>query len=118
MQPIRSVAHEIATFLAEPHNRAVLDRLADVLTLATPPPPPDDSPVRGKSFVLTGTLASMEREEAKTLLLSRGARVTGSVSKRTDYVVAGENAGSKLAKAETLGIEVLSEEAFLALLEA
>ena len=110
------VAREIATFLAEPHNRGVLDRLAEALTLEAPPAPADDNPVRGKSFVLTGTLASMDREDAKARLLSRGARVTGSVSKRTDYVVAGENAGSKLAKAEVLGIEVLSEEALLALL--
>ena len=111
------VAHEIATFFAEPHNREVLDRLAAVLTLEPPPPPADDNPVRGKTFVLTGTLESMERQEAKTRLLSLGARVTGSISKRTDYVVAGEGAGSKLARAEALGIEVLDEAAFLALLD-
>ena len=111
------VAHEIATFFAEPHNREVLDRLAAVLTLEPPPPPADDNPVRGKTFVLTGTLESMERQEAKTRLLSMGARVTGSISKRTDYVVAGEGAGSKLARAEALGIEVLDEAAFLALLD-
>ena len=110
------VANEIEAFFAQPHNREVLDRLMREFSLQAPEPPVEDSPVRGKSFVLTGTLATMDREQAKTRLLSMGARVTGSVSKRTDYLVAGESAGSKLTKAEQLGIRVLDEEAFLALI--
>ncbi|MEO1963387.1 MAG: BRCT domain-containing protein, partial [Cycloclasticus sp.] len=66
-----------------------------------------------KVFVLTGTLSSMGRDQAKEILQSLGAKVTGSVSKKTDYVVAGEESGSKLKKALSLGVMVLSEEEFL-----
>ena len=71
----------------------------------------------GKTFVLTGTLSSLSREEAKLQLEQRGAQVVGSVSNNTDYVVAGEKAGSKLAKAEQLGIVILNEEKLLSLLK-
>lgn len=67
----------------------------------------------GKTFVLTGTLSAMPREEAKEKIESRGGKVTGSVSKKTDYVIAGVEAGSKLQKAEELGVKILTEEAFL-----
>jgi DNA ligase (NAD+) len=70
----------------------------------------------GKTLVLTGTLTTMTRSEAKKQLLSLGAKVTGSVSKNTDYLVAGTQAGSKLAKAKDLGVPVLDEDRFLALL--
>jgi DNA ligase (NAD+) len=73
-------------------------------------------PLAGKTFVLTGTLASMTREQAQEALEQLGARVAGSVSKKTNYVVAGEDAGSKLEKARQLGIETLDEPAFLALI--
>ncbi len=71
-----------------------------------------DERFAGKQFVLTGTLASYTRDEARTLIEARGGRVMSSVSKKTDYVVAGEEAGSKLEKATTLGVAVLDEAAF------
>ena len=80
-------------------------------------PPPGEGPLSGKTFVLTGTLPTLTREEASALLTAAGARVTGSVSKKTDYLVAGEAAGSKLAKAERLEVPVLDEDGLRALLE-
>ena len=73
-------------------------------------------PLAGKTFVLTGTLPTLGRDDAKALLEAAGAKVAGSVSKKTDYVVAGEEAGSKLAKALELGVAVLDEAGMLALL--
>ena len=75
-------------------------------------------PLAGKIFVLTGALPTLSRDEAKDLLEARGAKVAGSVSKKTDYVVAGSEAGSKLAKAESLGIPVLDEAGLRSLLES
>ena len=72
-------------------------------------------PLAGKTFVLTGSLESMDRDEAKEKLRKLGASVSGSVSKNTDYVVAGEEAGSKLEKAQELGVKILSEKEFLKL---
>lgn len=69
-----------------------------------------------KQFVLTGSLASLTRDEAKALIEARGGRVMSSVSKKTDYVIAGEEAGSKLDKAQSLGVEVIDEEAFKGML--
>ena len=71
---------------------------------------------QGKTFVLTGTLPTLKRDEAKALIEGQGGKVSGSVSKKTDFVVAGEEAGSKLDKANVLGITVLDEEAFLKML--
>jgi DNA ligase (NAD+) len=75
-----------------------------------------DSPLAGKVFVLTGGLASMSRDEARRKLQARGARVTDSVSKKTDYVIVGEDPGSKADKARILGIKLLNESEFLALI--
>ena len=74
------------------------------------------SAVAGKTFVLTGTLAHYSRDEMKDLLLAHGAKVSGSVSKKTDYVLAGESAGSKLEKAQSLGVKIISEDEALQLL--
>jgi DNA ligase (NAD+) len=74
------------------------------------------APFAGQIFVITGTLHSMTREDAKAKLLALGAKVSDSVSKKTNYLIAGENAGSKLSKAQALGIKILSEEEFLQLL--
>ncbi|RRQ20656.1 NAD-dependent DNA ligase LigA [Thiohalobacter thiocyanaticus] len=114
------VAREIATFFDQKHNREVIDKLRDH---GIEPPAQEirrraELPLKGQSWVLTGTLESMTRDEAKEQLEALGAKVTGSVSKKTDYVVAGSAAGSKLAKAEQLGVEVLDEDAFLKRLEA
>lgn len=113
------VAQSIADFLAEAHNREVIEQLracgvqwAEHQPLAT-----TGLPFSGKTFVLTGTLAALSREAAKERLEALGAKVSGSVSKKTDYVVAGLEAGSKLDKARELGVAVLDEQQFLALLE-
>jgi DNA ligase (NAD+) len=74
-------------------------------------------PFTGKTFVITGTLPTLKREEAKTLIEKAGGKVTGSVSKRTDYLLAGEEAGSKLDKAQVLGVPQLTEEQLLTLLQ-
>ena len=111
------VARSICGFLDEPHNQRVIDRLAE--TLRWEPEKgggADDSALAGKMVVLTGTLPSMSRTEAKERLQARGARVTGSVSTKTDYVIAGDNAGSKRDRAEKLGIMILDEERLLELL--
>jgi DNA ligase (NAD+) len=80
-------------------------------------PPPGEGPLAGKTFVLTGTLPDLTREQASERIVAAGGRVTSSVSKKTDYVVAGENAGSKLTKAEALGVAVLDEPGLLELLD-
>jgi DNA ligase (NAD+) len=112
------VASHIQAFFKETHNRAVIDELLD-LGIKWPHRAPikavEDSPLSGKTVVLTGSLNSMTRDEAKQRLLAFGAKVTGSVSKATDIVVAGENPGSKLQKATALGVEVISEGDFLKL---
>ena len=113
------VASHIHEFFAEQHNQETITRL---LNAGIHWPEPEQSassrPLQGKIFVLTGTLANMTRDDAKQKLQLLGARVSGSVSGKTDYVVAGEAAGSKLRKAEELGVEVIDEAAFLQLIAA
>jgi len=115
------VAQSIVAFFSEKHNIDVIEDLLDEKRGGVKPKeaegePVGELPLAGKTFVLTGTL-SMAREEAKEKLETLGAKVAGSVSKKTDYVVAGAEAGSKLDKARELGLEVLDEQQFLALLE-
>ena len=113
------VAASIARFFAEPHNLQVIGKLRDtgVRWAEGEPAPVVDSPVAGKTFVLTGTLPMMSRDEAKELIESRGGKVAGSVSKKTDYVVAGAEAGSKLEKARELGVTLLDQSQLIELLK-
>jgi DNA ligase (NAD+) len=116
-----AVAAQVRAFFQEPHNREVITalRAAGVHWPETEGRlRSEDGALSGKTLVLTGTLEAMTRDQARERLQALGARVTGSVSARTDYVVAGESAGSKLDKARSLGVSVLSEEEFLRLLAA
>ncbi|MEX2043442.1 MAG: NAD-dependent DNA ligase LigA [Patescibacteria group bacterium] len=100
------VAAQVERWLKEPANRKLLDRLGKEVRI-TKPKRTDE--LAGLTFVVTGTLADMSREEAQRLIRSKGGKATGSVSKETDYVVVGDNPGSKLAKAEKLGVKVIDE---------
>jgi len=114
------VAQSIHEFFAEPHNREVIEQLraAGVTWPEHEPARVSEGPLTGKTLVVTGTLPSLTRDEAKALIESAGGKVAGSVSKKTDYVVAGEAAGSKLDKAQQLGVSILDEAGLRALLEA
>jgi DNA ligase (NAD+) len=112
-----AMAEEIHAFLAEPQNQKVIE---DLLAQGVTPEPPAEvkgGTFAGKTVVLTGTLSSLTREQAKEEIERRGGKVSGSVSKKTDFVVAGEDAGSKLKKAAELGVRVLDEKAFVELLK-
>ncbi len=112
------VAEAIVDFFAEPHNRKIID---DLISAGVAPQPLErqetSSPVAGKTVVFTGTLETMTRQEAKARAESLGAKVAGSVSKNTDYVVAGAEAGSKLKTARELGVAILSEAEWQALIQ-
>ncbi|MGI8743756.1 MAG: NAD-dependent DNA ligase LigA [Bryobacteraceae bacterium] len=111
------VAHSIRQFFDEPRNRELVDRLRKAgLQFEQAIQRKATGPLHGKTFVLTGTLPTLAREDAKERIEAAGGKVTGSVSKKTDYVVAGEDAGSKLTKARTLGIPVLGEQELLGML--
>jgi DNA ligase (NAD+) len=109
------MAAHIANFFAEPHNREVIAalRAAGVHWKEGPPQRASDGPLAGKTVVLTGGLEAMSRDEAGAKLEALGAKVSGSVSKKTSFVVAGEAAGSKLAKAQELGVEIWDEAKLL-----
>ena len=113
------VAAHIRAFFRQKHNREVIQRLRE-LGVHWPEQPPRKAgplPLAGKTFVLTGALESMTRDEAKARLQALGARVSGSVSRRTDCVVAGADPGSKYRKARELGVSIIDEAAFLSLLK-
>lgn len=113
------VAESVAQFFSESHNREVISGLlgAGVHYEATAPRPVATGAAAGRIFVLTGTLPNLTRDEAKARIEAAGGRVTGSVSKKTDFVVAGDEAGSKLEKAQSLGLAVLDEQGLLTLLD-
>lgn len=112
------VASSVRLFFDQLANRAMIERLraAGVVMESRGPVRAADGPLTGKTFVLTGTLPSMSREEATELIEAAGGKVAASVSKKTDYVVAGDAAGSKLAKAQQLGVQILDEDGLRALL--
>jgi DNA ligase (NAD+) len=110
-------AQALAQFFREPHNRAMVDALVSEMTrIEDAERPRQDSPVAGRTVVFTGALERFTREEAKARAESLGAKVSGSVSKKTDYVVAGPGAGSKLKDAATHGVAILTEDEWLALI--
>ncbi|MBQ8859580.1 MAG: NAD-dependent DNA ligase LigA, partial [Clostridia bacterium] len=112
-------AANLCAYFAREDVKALISRLAaaGVETVAKSEAPAS-SVFEGKTFVLTGTLPTMTRDEASRLIKNAGGKVSGSVSKKTDYVLAGEEAGSKLTRAKELGISILDEDALLALLKA
>ena len=113
------IAESVVTWLSVPTNRDLLERLAAAgLTMTfTAPASSEDNPFFGKTLVFTGTMPTLGRAEAKTMAQDVGAKVSGSVSKKTDYVIAGAEAGSKLEKAQALGVTVLDEAEFLKMLK-
>ena len=115
------VAASVRAFAEEPRNQELVSKLAAAgVNMESQAPEPSDQPgpLSGKTYVLTGTLAAMSREEATAALERLGAKVSGSVSKKTTCVVFGAEAGSKLEKAEKLGVERMDEAQFLAFLNA
>ncbi|MDQ2680304.1 MAG: NAD-dependent DNA ligase LigA [Candidatus Eremiobacteraeota bacterium] len=112
------VAASVQLFFEQPANRAMIERLrAFGVSMTAPKRVRQAGPLTGKTFVLTGTLPQMSREEASALISAAGGKVAASVSKKTNYVVAGEEPGSKLAKAEKLGIAILDESGLKSLLQ-
>jgi len=113
------LAEAVRTWFDEPRNAELIDRLgaAGVKTTGERKvAPAGPQPLAGQTFVITGTLHAMSREDAQAQIEARGGKVTGSVSKKTHFVVVGEDAGSKLEKARTLGVPTLDEPAFLELI--
>ena len=113
------LAESIYKFLKQPENRELIKRLRDARLPMKSETVEDEQPEQifaGKTFVLTGTLDGMTREEATALIEQRGGRVSSSVSKKTSFVLAGRDPGSKLEKARDLGVQILDEQAFRAML--
>ena len=111
------VAHSIRQFFDEPHNRQVIDNLRQAGVRWDPVAPVPKPAAAVRSFVLTGALTGMTRDEARAAIEAKGHKVAASVSKRTDFVVAGEDAGSKLDRARALGVRILNEKEFREMLE-
>ena len=108
-----AMANDIVEFFAEEHNIKTINELLQRIQVEDFIDETDyNSPIAGKTVVFTGTLEKMTRAEAKAKALSLGAKVAGSVSKNTDYVIVGADAGSKAAKAQELGVTILSEDEF------
>ena len=111
-----TVIRAIASYFGESHNRGIVERLSREVTILDAEKPKKNSAIAGKTVVFTGSLEKMTREEAKAQAERLGAKATGSVSKKTNFVVAGPGAGSKLAEAQKLGVRVLSEDEWLKLI--
>ena len=113
-------AQNVVRWFANPRNRELIDKLAragvqvsrapDAARGAASPDQETDQPLSGKTLVITGTLPTLSRSEATALIEAHGGRVTGSVSSKTDYLLCGEKAGSKRAKAEQLGVPIIDEQ--------
>lgn len=110
-----TVIQAVAAYFGESHNRGIVERLTKQINIRDAEKPKKDTPIAGKTVVFTGSLEKFTRDEAKATAERLGAKAAGSVSKKTDYVVAGPGAGSKLAEAQKLGIKVLTEDEWLAL---
>ena len=110
------MAEAVVEFFAESRNLKALDELLEEIEVLPVEQAKSDSPVAGKTVVFTGSLEKMTRDEAKAMAERLGAKVAGSVSKKTDYVVSGESSGSKLDKARSLGVTVLGEDEWLKLI--
>jgi DNA ligase (NAD+) len=110
-----TVIKAIAAYFGESHNRGIVERLTRQVTILDAEKPKSNSAIAGKTVVFTGSLEKMTRDEAKAMAERLGAKVSGSVSKKTDYVVAGPGAGSKLAEAQKHGVPVLTEDEWLKL---
>jgi DNA ligase (NAD+) len=121
LQSVRDIgpesAREIRAWTAEPQNRGVVERLLRAGVTPEPEPVEARGALAGKTVVLTGSLTKLSRDQAKAEVERRGGKVSGSVSRKTDLVVAGEEAGSKLTKARELGVRVVEETEFLKMLE-
>ena len=111
-----SVAGDLIDFFAQEENQQLVARLLEHITPIAPTAPQSTSPISGKIVVFTGTLDQLSRAEAKAQAERMGAKVAGSVSKKTDYVIVGSDSGSKAQKAAQLGVTILSEEEWIALL--
>jgi DNA ligase (NAD+) len=111
-----TVIDSIKAYFGESHNKGIVERLVKQMDkILDVERPKTDSKIAGKTVVFTGSLEKMTREEAKATAERLGAKAAGSVSKKTDYVVAGPGAGSKLAEAKKLGVQVLTEDEWLKL---
>lgn len=111
-----TVIAAIGAYFKESHNRGIVERLTKSLTILNAEKPKTDSPIAGKTVVFTGALEKMTRDEAKATAERLGAKAAGSVSKKTDFLVAGPGAGSKLAEAKKHGVQVLTEDEWLKLI--
>jgi len=111
-----AVADDIISFFGNRDLHQLIVDLVGLLTILPPERPADNSPISGKTIVFTGTLARMSRAEAKAKAESLGARVAGTVSAKTDFLVAGADAGSKARKAAEIGVTVLDEDGYSALI--
>ena len=111
-----TVIESIAAYFGEAHNVGMVERLTEQVDILDAEQPAANSPVAGKTVVFTGSLEKMTRDEAKAMAERLGAKTAGSVSKKTDYVVAGPGAGSKLSKAKDAGVTVLTEDEWFELI--